>query len=344
MTEHEVWATLAAVAALVGVIAYALLGGADFGGGVWDLFAGGSRGRQQRLAIQQAMGPVWEANHVWLIFVIVVLFTCFPRAYAALGIALFLPFHLALVGIMLRGASFVFRSYQSVQKGDAANSSVWGTVFGVASIISPVLLGCAFGVITEGQIRLTADGEVKLTGKAPWLSPYCVTNGLLALSTCAYLAAVYLTNETEGELRNDFRARAILAGTTTAMLAALVLLFAWQEAEWFFMRLFTWRTFPVVLAGLACFAGSAWSVFTHRYALSRLFAASEIALVLVGWGLAQYPYLVYPDMLVTEMAAPTPTLRFMVLSIPVGALLLAPSLWLLMRVFKARPAGAVKQP
>ncbi len=109
------------------------------------------------------------------------------------------------------------------------------------------------------------------------------------------------------------------------------------------MRLFTWRTLPVVLAGLACFAGSAWSVFTHRYALSRLVAAGEIALVLVGWGLAQYPYLVYPDMLVTEMAAPTPTLRFMVLSIPAGALLLAPSLWLLMRVFKARPVEAVKE-
>lgn len=330
------WATLAAGAALLGVIAYALLGGADFGGGVWDLFAAGPRAREQRLAIQRAMGPVWEANHVWLIFVIVVLFTCFPRAYASLGIALFLPFHLALLGIMLRGASFVFRSYQSVHKEDAAETSVWGAVFGVASIISPVLLGCAFGVITEGQIRLTDGGNVELTGKAPWLSPYCVTNGLLALSACAYLAAVYLTNETEGELRDDFRSRAILAGTTTTALSALVLLFAWQEAAWFFLRLFTPTTLPVVLAGLGCFAGSAWAVFTRRYALSRVFAASEIALLLAGWGLAQYPYLVYPDMRFTEMAAPTPTLRFLVLTIPAGALLIAPSLWLLIRVFKAK--------
>lgn len=324
---------------MLGVIAYALLGGADFGGGVWDLFASGPRARQQRLAIQRAMGPVWEANHVWLIFVIVVLFTCFPRAYASLGIALFLPFHLALAGIMLRGASFVFRSYQSVHKEDVAEASAWGAVFGVASIISPVLLGCAFGVITEGKIRLTDDGAVELMGKAPWLSPYCVTNGLLALSACAYLAAVYLTNETEGELRNDFRARAILSGTTTAVLAALVLLFAWQEAEWFFRRLFKPRTLPVVVAGLGCFAGSAWAVFVRRYALARFFAAGEIALVLAGWGLAQYPHLVYPEMLVAEMAAPLPTLRFMVLSIPVGALLLGPSLWLLLRVFKAKALG-----
>ncbi|MCE9526649.1 MAG: cytochrome d ubiquinol oxidase subunit II, partial [Planctomycetales bacterium] len=109
----DVWIDLAAFAALVGTIAYAIFGGADFGGGVWDLFASGPRKKEQRLAIVKAMGPVWEANHVWLILVVVVLFTCFPKGYAALGIALFLPFHLALVGIMLRGAAFIFRSYQS---------------------------------------------------------------------------------------------------------------------------------------------------------------------------------------------------------------------------------------
>ena len=114
--DPGIWIDLAALAAAAGVMAYALLGGADFGGGVWDLFAGGQRKREQRLAIQRAMGPVWEANHVWLVFVIVVLFTCFPRGYAALSIALFLPFHLALAGIMLRGAAFVFRSYQSRQQ------------------------------------------------------------------------------------------------------------------------------------------------------------------------------------------------------------------------------------
>lgn len=340
MTDQEIWATIAAAIALVGVMAYALFGGADFGGGIWDLFAMGPRRREQRLAIQRAMGPVWEANHVWLIFVVVVLFTCFPRAYAALGIALFLPFHLALVGIMLRGASFVFRSYQSRQQEAAAETSAWGVVFGVASIISPVLLGAAFGVVTEGMIRLNGDGGVSVAGKAPWLSPYCVACGLLALSTCAYLAAVYLTNETTGELRDDFRARAIIAGTTTAVLAGLTLLFAWQEAEWFFWRLLALRTLPVVLLGLLCFAGSAWSVFTRRYALSRIFAAAEIALVLIGWGLAQYPYLVYPDMKFADMAAPLSTIKFVIFSLPFGAAVLIPSLWLLMKVFKTGPAAA----
>src|SRR6476659_1741121 len=232
----NLWIDLAAFAALCGTIAYALFGGADFGGGVWDLFAFGPRKREQRLAIVRAMGPVWEANHVWLILVIVVLFTCFPRGYAALGIALFIPFHLALLGIMLRGASFVFRSYQSRQKDAAAETSAWGIVFGVASIISPVLLGIAFGVVTEGSIRVEEGGE-RLRGAAPWHSPYCLANGLLALSACAYLAAVYLTNETDGELREDFRWRAIFAGTATAILAGLVLLFLWLQSSWFFSRL-----------------------------------------------------------------------------------------------------------
>ena len=212
----NIWIDLAALAALGGIVAYALLGGADFGGGVWDLFATGPRKRQQRLAIERAMGPVWEANHVWLIFVIVVLFTCFPRGYAALGIALFLPFHLALLGIMLRGASFVFRSYQSRQEDAAAETSGWGVVFGVASMISPVLLGMAFGVVTQGSIRLAEGDAIALAQPVAWLSPYAIANGLLALATCAYLAAVYLTNETDGELQDDFRRRAIVAGTATA--------------------------------------------------------------------------------------------------------------------------------
>src|SRR5438128_1299795 len=186
MDDIHFWSDLSALAALAGIVAYALLAGADFGGGVWDLFASGPRRKQQRLAIQRAMGPVWEANHVWLILVLVVLFTCFPRGYAALGIALFIPFHLALLGIMLRGASFVFRSYQSRQKNAAADTSAWGIVFGVASIISPILLGIAFGAVTEGAIRVFDDHVVFMRDDV-WLSPYCLANGLLALSACAYL-------------------------------------------------------------------------------------------------------------------------------------------------------------
>jgi cytochrome d ubiquinol oxidase subunit II len=336
MTDIRLWSDLSALAALAGVVAYAVLAGADFGGGVWDLFATGPRRKEQRLAIQHAMGPVWEANHVWLIFVLVVLFTCFPTGYAALSIALFIPFHLALLGIMLRGASFVFRSYQSRQKDAAAETSAWGIVFGIASLISPILLGIAFGIVTEGGIRMI-DGEVRLRTATFWLSPYCLANGLLALSACAYLAAVYLTNETHGLLREDFRHRAIFAGTTTAILAGCVLLLAWFEARWFFYRLLDPRAIVVVLAGLVCFVGSAWSVFTHRYRLSRVFTVGEVGLLILGWAVAQHPYLVYPDLTFEATAAPLATIQFMVLSLPVGLALIIPSLVVLFRAFKSPP-------
>jgi cytochrome bd ubiquinol oxidase subunit II len=286
------------------------------------------------------MGPVWEANHVWLIFVIVVLFTCFPYGYAPLAIALFVPFHVALVGIMLRGASFVFRAYVGkVQTAEASTPQVppvswWGTVFGVASVITPFLLGLAFGVVTEGGVRIDEAGNVRPMTTLYWLTPYAVGCGFLALSTCAYLAAVYLTVETDGELREDFRFRAIIAGTATAGLALLVLFFAWREANWFFWQLIGLQSLPVMVAGLFCFAASAWAVFGRRYRLSRIFAAGEVVLLLLGWGLAQRPYLVYPDITFQQAAAPAPTIAFMLATFPFGAVLLVPSLWFLFHVFK----------
>lgn len=343
---HEALIDGAAATALVGLMAYALFGGADFGGGVWDLFATGPRKRAQRAAIAHAMGPVWEANHVWLIFVIVVLFTCFPYGYARIGIAMFLPFHLALAGIILRGAAFVFRGYGPGSGGAAGSplddppESRWGTVFGIASIIAPVFLGLAFGVATGGSVRADDAGNVLPIDTPHWLSPYAIACGLLALSTCAYLGAVYLTVETDGELREDFRRRAIIAGTTTAALAFVVLVLAWSEATWFFQQLVAPGTWPVHAAGIACFVLSAWTVFGRYYRLSRVFAAGEIVLLLLGWGLAQYPYLVYPDITLQRAAAPAPTIAFTLATLPFGALLLVPSLGLLFHVFKtARTPG-----
>jgi len=337
--SDELLVNLAAVTALVALMAYAVFGGADFGGGVWDLLATGPRKQRQRDAIAHAMGPVWEANHVWLILLLVVLFTCFPNGYGPLAIALFIPFHLALLGIMLRGASFVFRNYSRKSKTtdvDAGEplASLWGTVFGVASMISPLLLGVAFGVLTQGEVRITADGAVHHEDKLPWLSFYAVGCGLLALSTCAYLAAVYLTVETADELREDFRHRAILAGTTTAILAGAVFVATYFEAPWFFGQLTSLRSLPVLVVGLFFFAASAWAVYGRRYWLSRVFAAGEIIVLLLGWGIAQLPYLIYPDMTLMDAAAPRATIAFMLATLPFGAAIIGPSLWLLMRVFK----------
>ncbi len=336
MTD-QTWIYLAASLALVGLMAYAVFGGADFGGGVWDLFAGGPRKDAQRKAIASAMGPVWEANHVWLIFVIVVLFTAFPYGYAPLGIALFVPFHLALIGIMLRGASFVFRGYVQQSSSATDPAAIWSVVFGIASVITPILLGASFGVVTEGNLLIT-DGRVQATQAVAWLGFYPVACGLLALSTCAYLAAVYLCAETQGALRGDFHRRAIVAGTSTAALAFVVLVLAWAQANWFVVALLSW--WPVMAAGLFLFAASAWAVFGHHYQLARIFAAGEVIVLLLGWGLAQQPYLVYPNLTLADAAGPIPTIRFLVLAVPVGFIVLIPSLFYLFRVFKTKKSGA----
>ncbi|MBI3864328.1 MAG: cytochrome d ubiquinol oxidase subunit II, partial [Planctomycetia bacterium] len=274
------------------------------------------------------------------IFVIVVLFTCFPYGYSHLGVALFVPFHLAVAGIMLRGAAFVFRAHARHVKGQQALpgdqfGAVWGSVFGVASTIAPLLLGVAFGVMTEGGVRLDREGVLEPIPFANWLSPYAVGCGLLALSACAYLAAVYLIAETEGQLQDDFRVRAIVAGTATAGLALLVLAFAWHSATWFFRQLIAIHSWPVLGAGLGCFAASAWAVFGRRSRLARWFAAAEIVLLLLGWGLAQHPYLVYPDITFERAAAPSATIAFMLATLPLGLALVVPSLWMLFRVFKS---------
>src|SRR5688572_25677391 len=210
---------VAGVAGLA-LITYAVLGGADFGGGIWDLFASGPRRAAQRKAIADAMGPVWEANHVWLIFVIVILFTAFPPAYAALSIALFVPFHLVLLGIVLRGAAFVFRAYAHRTGAAGPGERGWGVVFGAASVVTPLLLGMSLGAVSTGKIRVQGN---TVAAEGAWTAPVALAMGLLALALCAYLAAVYLANETNGELREDFRSRALWAGTVTVALSGLTL-------------------------------------------------------------------------------------------------------------------------
>lgn len=328
--SHQTLAYLCAALALGGLIAYVLLGGADFGGGVWDFLASGPRREQQREAIENALAPVWEANHVWLIFVIVLLFTCFPGGYAALCTGLFIPMHVVLLGIVLRGAAFVFRKYGAMTGGETRAMRLWDLTFGGASVISPLLLGMSFGAITSGAVR----AEASTTSNLPWISPYSLGCGFLALSTCAYLAAVYLVVETDGEVREDFRKRAVATGTTTAALAALVLLLAYREAHWFVEQLFSLRSLPIVVVGIGCFAASALAVFRRHYLLSCVCAIAEVIALLIGWGVAHREFIVYPDFPLVTSAAPSAMLRFVLISTLFGLLLLVPSLVFLMRVFK----------
>ncbi|MFT4040846.1 MAG: cytochrome d ubiquinol oxidase subunit II [Thermomicrobiales bacterium] len=323
---------------LLGVILYAVLGGADFGGGVWDLLARGPRANQQREVIAHAIGPIWEVNHVWLIFVIVLVFTIFPPVYAALSVALFIPLTLALLGIVFRGAAFVFRT---PARSVAVIGGVWDRVFAIASVVTPVFFGMAAGAVAGGQIRVI-DGVVQSDPVFSWLAPFPGVIGLLALATCAFLAAVYLTVETTGSLQEDFRRRALGAGAVFAVLAAAALPLARRDAPQIWDGLTGTGAIAIVPLGLLLAVATGWAVFTRHYRLARYTAVGEVALLLTGWALAQYPYLVVPDLTFENAAATPAMLRAALITFGIGSLVLVPSLALLFRVFKADLPGGLE--
>jgi cytochrome d ubiquinol oxidase subunit II len=263
--------------------------------------------------------------------VIVILFTAFPAAYAQLSIALFLPFHLVLLGIILRGASFVFRAYSPGRGGveRTPGERRWGAIFGAASVMTPVLLGMSLGAVSSG--RMTEESVT-----VAWLTPLALGTGLLALALCAYLAAVYLTVETDGELRDDFRRRALGAGTVVVALSFLALPFLYTEARHLWDGLMGGPGTAAFGPGVTAALLSGWALWRRRYRLARAAAVVQVAFLLAGWGLAQYPYLIYPRLTLADAAAPASTLAFVLWSTPPGLALLLPSLWLLFRVFKGR--------
>lgn len=325
------WIT--AVVILVALIVYAILGGADFGGGVWDLLASGRRAGRQRELIAQAIAPVWEANHVWLIVVIVLLFACFPLAFAVISTALHVPLALMLLGIVARGAAFVFRHY------DVAADPVqrrWGRIFAWSSVITPIFLGISVGAVSLGAIRV--EDEVVVTGYfAPWLRPFPITVGVFTLMLFAFLAAVYLTRETrDPALQEDFRGRALLAQVWVAVLALLAA-FA-SRGDQAHVRLFE-GLLPWIFTLLALgFAGwASWLLYRRRYTWARVAAAGEVAVIIGGWGASMAPYLVAPDITIEEAAAPPFVHLAVLLVLVVGAFILVPSLIWLYRVFKREP-------
>jgi cytochrome d ubiquinol oxidase subunit II len=319
---------------LVALTVYALGAGADFGGGVWDLFASGLRAERQRRQIAHAIGPIWEANHVWLILVIVLLFVCFPPAFAAIATALHVPLTVMLLGIVARGSAFAFRSY-----GDESSALQrrWSRVFAIASLITPITLGVCVGAVASGAIHWDpATGGVQGGFFASWLRPFPFVIGLMALSLFAMLAAVYLTVEAKEEpLREDFRRRALLAAVAVEVCVATAFVLAAEDA-------------PRIRAGLT---GQPWSVPFHavtaasaigvvvalwrrRFRTARALAIAQTALVIWGWALSQFPYLVEPDLTIANSAAEPRVLRLVLGALIVGGVLLLPSLGYLYWIFK----------
>jgi cytochrome d ubiquinol oxidase subunit II len=324
-----------AVAAVmvIALVVYALTGGADFGGGILDIAARGPRAREQRQAIEAAIAPIWEANHVWLILVLVLLFVAFPDAFAAISTWLFVPILLLVFGIVIRGASFTFRTYDV--HTDAVQRR-WGRIFSAASVLAPLMLGVVVGSLARG------DAGPADRGWWSWVSPFPLVTGGFAAALFAFLASVYLTVETAGPLQEDFRRRALWCGAAVFALAAATGATSSVEAPLVFSGL-TRRWFSLPLQGATAVAalGAFAALWTRRFGLARLAAAAQVSLIVIGWAASQYPWLLVPEITVHSAAAPRRTLVLLLWALAAGAVLLVPALWLLFRVFKGRgPASA----
>ncbi len=319
----------------VGLTLYALLGGADFGAGFWDLFAGGAqRGRPQRDLISHVIGPVWEANHVWLIFVLVLLWTGFSPVFAAVMSTLYVPLTLAALGIIVRGAAFAFRKVD--------NGPLFGAAFALASILTPYFLGAVAGAIGSGRVPPgLAAGDIVTS----WLNPTGVLGGVLAVGTCAYLAACFLCHDAvrlgEPEQAEAFRRRALGAGLAVGVLALVGIAVLHADAPVLFHGL-THRALPLVVASALAGVGSLVLLLRRWYRVVRLTAAAAVAAVLWGWAVAQYPVMLPPGTRYDEVAATRSVLVAMLVVTAAGAVLLVPSLLWLLSLFgrPERPLGS----
>lgn len=317
-----------AAAMFLGVVLYALFGGADFGSGFFDLTAGGSeRGAALRTQIDRSIGPVWEANHVWLIYVLVTWWTAFPESFAASMRTLILPFLLALLGIVLRGASFAFRKYAET----LAQARLFGVVFALSSVVTPFFFGTIAGAIASGRVRLEGRGE--LVGS--WVNPTSLFGGVIAVGTCAFLAGCFLTADAaragSPRLAEVLRLRTLAVGLVTGAVVFAALVPLERDAPTLADGLET-RAAPLIV--LSFLAGVATLVLLGRrsYAVARLSALLAVAAVVLGWGVGQYPWLLVDQVTIADAAGARATLQGILVAGGIAAVLVLPSLAYLYRL------------
>jgi cytochrome d ubiquinol oxidase subunit II len=311
-----------AVLMLVGIAAYVVLAGADFGSPFWVLTARGKRAAQIREQTHNSMAPVWEANHVWLIFVLVVCWTAYPEAFASMFSTLWIPLILACIGIIMRAVGYVVGGYAR------QNWVTWLAT--IASFVTPFMLGTVVGAVVSGRVPVgNAEGDVIST----WLNPTSIMIGSIAVTLCAYLAAVYLAADAnrkdEAELADAFRVRGLAAGLVTGVVALVGVLVLRADSELVYEGL----TSGLGLVDLAVSAAAGLLTIgllqARRFAAARYSAALAVVTIVVGWGIAQSPYILPPELTLQDAAAADNVLIGLLLSIAVGLVILVPSLLLL---------------
>ena len=327
-------ANIIAVVIWAGISAYAVFGGADFGGGVWDLVAGNaSKGREPRALIERSIGPVWEANHVWLIFVLVYLWTAFPEPFISIATTMWIPLSLAAFGIIFRGAGFAFRKWADTVE----QQRLYGSWFAGASALTPFFLGTVAGGVASGRVPLgNAEGDPI----GSWLNPTSLLGGALAVVVCAFLAAVLLTRDAslDGEDREAeyFRARAVWSGLLAGAVAVGGIAILRVDAPSLFDGLTSWRGSMLVAVSAIGGIGALFMVARRRYVAARPLAALAVVSVLWGWGASQYPWVLEDVVTIEDSAASSPVLWALIIAFSAAAVLAVPSLLWLYRLTETR--------
>jgi cytochrome bd ubiquinol oxidase subunit II len=327
----------------LGLIAYALFGGADFGAGIWDLLAGGTkRGARQRAQIEHSIAPVWEANHVWLIFVLVVLWTAFSTGFAAVVTTLYIPLTLAAFGMIARGAAFAFRKSIS----SLPMRRFFGACFAASSLATPFFLGTVVGGVASSRVPPgIATGDVVTS----WLNPTSILGGVLAVLVCAYLAAVFLCldarREGHDDLADQFRIRSLGTAATTGAVGLVGIFVLRADAPLLFDGL-VGRALPVLVVSVVAGLASIVLLVVRRYGLARITSSVAVATILIGWAVAQYPYLLLPYLTIEDAARSRGTLVAMTVVLVLGSLVLVPALVYMFVLFSRppRPDAAESEP
>ncbi len=317
----------------LGVVAYAIFAGADFGTGVWDLTAGDAeRGGPMRAQIDRSIGPVWEANHVWLIFVLVFLWSAFPTAFAAIMTTLFVPWMLVGLGIVLRGAAFAFRKFAA----DVNEARLEGAVFAASSVITPFFLGMIAGGIADGRVPLTG-GDLWTS----WTGPTSLVGGALAVLTCAFLAATFLAADAERSGQPELAARcgrnALWSGVVAGAVAVLAVFPLRADADTLVRRLEGRGSVPVVASAVAGLAALVL-LRQKRWAVARIAAVAAVASIVIGWGVGQYPDVLVDHATINEVAGARPTMVGLVVVFGIAAVTVIPSLLWLFALVQRSPA------
>lgn len=321
-------AVVAAAALFAGIVVYALFGGADFGSGFWDLTAGDARrGARIRVLIDHSIGPVWEANHVWLVYVIVFLWTGFPRAFSAIMTTLFVPIALALVGIVLRGASFAFRKYAPT----LGQARLYGAIFAGSSLITPFFLGAAAGAVASGRVPAQGNGPLV----SSWTHPTSILAGVIAVLTCSFLAGVFLTADArrggDGSLAELLRRRSIGLGVVTGAVVLAALIPIHRDAPTLSHELER-RALPLVVLSALAGVAAIVMLWRRRYTAARVGAAGAVVAVVLGWGVAQYPWMLTDQLRVDDAAGAPATLVGLLVVVALAAVIVLPALAYLYRL------------